>query len=165
MAPAPVSVPTVAEDTPLLWNARDEDRRTVKRDDAPHAPQRRAPYLSASSRCVIQLCALTLIFDFTQYSVYAPLTAVFEDIICTRYYSSASPSGLLSQRDCKVFPVQSELALVKGYKDTFNQIPSTFATFSLAAGRRQFGNSMTWHLLTFTQASSSASRWHCWRIA
>ncbi|KAK4152714.1 hypothetical protein C8A00DRAFT_34564 [Chaetomidium leptoderma] len=131
MAPPPVSVPVVAEDTPLLWNARDEDGKTVKRDDASETSSQQRTYLSASSRCVIQLCALTLIFDFTQYSVYAPLTAVFEEIICNRYYSSLAASPFLAQRDCKVFPVQSELALVKGYKDTFNQIPSILLSIPL----------------------------------
>jgi len=120
----------VAEDTPLLSNSRGEDRKTAQQDDASHTARQRGPYLSASSRCVLQLCALTLVFDFTQYSVYAPLTAVFEDIICNHYYSSAAPS--LSQRDCKIFPVQSELALVKGYKDTFNQIPSIVLGIPLA---------------------------------
>ncbi|KAK4161182.1 major facilitator superfamily domain-containing protein [Cladorrhinum sp. PSN259] len=128
-----VSVPPVVdEESPLLMNSCDDmgDRKTLKRDDDDdHDASRRASsqriYLSASSRTVIQLCILTLIFDFTQYSVYAPLTALFEDIICSRYYSSLAPSALLSaQRDCKVYAVQHELAVVKGYKDTFNQIPS-----------------------------------------
>jgi hypothetical protein len=70
------------------------------------------------------LCVLTLIFDSTQYAVYAPLTAVFEDIICTHHYSSTFHRLLLPQRDCKVVPVQHELALVKGYKDAFSQIPN-----------------------------------------
>lgn len=78
---------------------------------------------SRSSRFIlIQLCVVMLLFDFTQYSVYAPLTEVFEEIICNNFY----PPGSL-ERDCKSVPVQSELALVKGYKDAFNQIPSMFS--------------------------------------
>ncbi|KAG9230731.1 major facilitator superfamily domain-containing protein [Amylocarpus encephaloides] len=124
------------EQTPLLSNIDDEHyngvlSETVGVDNAFQAAQRDTKYSSVSSRYVLQLCVLMLIFNFTQYAAYAPLTAVFEDIICTHYYSSNFHHLPLSQRDCKVIPVQYELALVKGYKDAFSQIPSIFLSIPL----------------------------------
>ncbi|KAH6647203.1 major facilitator superfamily domain-containing protein [Truncatella angustata] len=119
---APVSV--VPEQGPLLLDISDEHYNdvlgeTIEEEDVSGSQLPDATVSSDSSRVLIQICIVTLLFDFTQYSVYAPLTEVFEEIICNNFY----PAGSL-QRDCKSIPVQSELALVKGYKDAFNQIPS-----------------------------------------
>lgn len=125
------AVPVVSEQSPLLVNVGDEHYDGVpgemgRGENVTGTLQPDAKYPSGSSRVFIQLCIITLLFDFIQYSAYAPLTAVFEEIICDHYYSSGF-DGLLLQRDCKVIPVQSELALVRGYKDAFNQIPSMFS--------------------------------------
>jgi hypothetical protein len=125
MAPALV----VPEQGPLLLDAGDEHydsvlSEAVEEENVSGTLLPDAKYTSNSSRIFVKLCVIMLLFDFTQYSVYAPLTAVFEDIICNHFYSLGFHGSL--QRDCKVVPVQSELALVKGYKDAFNQIPSMF---------------------------------------
>ncbi|KAK5997620.1 Efflux pump ustT-like protein [Cladobotryum mycophilum] len=122
------AIPVVSEQSPLLANVGDEHYNDVpgemgQGENVSGTLQPDAKYPSGYSRVFVQLCIITLLFDFTQYSVYAPLTAVFEEIICNHYYSSGF-NGLVLQRDCKVIPVQSELAIVKGYKDAFNQIPS-----------------------------------------
>jgi hypothetical protein len=124
----------VLEQRSLLLNAGDDQYddglgEVVEIEDAPQVVQRDAKYFSALTRCVIQLCVLMLLFDFAQFSVYAPLTAVFEEIICNHYYSSTLSHLPLSDRDCKIVPVQHELALVKGYKDAFSQIPSACRGF------------------------------------
>jgi hypothetical protein len=138
MAPTPL----VLEESPLLFNVgyehcEDSASEAEEAESASQAvSQRDAKYSSALSRFRLQLYLLMLIFDFTQYASYAPLTAVFEEIICIHHYSSNSSNSStlhptpLPQRDCKVVPVQHELALVKGYKDSFSQIPSMFPTFS-----------------------------------
>jgi hypothetical protein len=127
MAPALV----VPEQGPLLLDISDEQYDGVPSDTVEEDVEEEevsgtllpdAIYSSSSSRILIQICVVTLLFDFAQYSVYAPLTEVFEEIICNNIFPPGSP-----QRDCKAIPVQSELALVKGYKDAFNQIPSMFS--------------------------------------
>lgn len=121
MAPGP----SAPEQAPLLSNVGNENYESSQGQagNVPQAAQQDVNYSSAASRYVRQLCVILLIVDFVMFSSYAPLTAVFEDIICNKYYSSSIPSSLL-QHDCKVAPVQSELAFVKGYKDTLSQIPS-----------------------------------------
>ncbi|KAL7928718.1 major facilitator superfamily domain-containing protein [Trichoderma chlorosporum] len=121
------AVPVVTEESPLLANAGDEHYggatgETRRGEDASDALQPDAKHPSGYSRVFVQLCIITLLFDFIQYSSYAPLTAVFEEVICDHYYSGFDDS--LVQRDCKIVPVQSELAIVKGYKDALNQVPS-----------------------------------------
>lgn len=119
----------MSEQTPLLLNIGDQQHdeafsQTVEEGNASPAVLQHAEQSSTSSHYLLQLCVIMLIFDFTQYSTYAPLTAVFEDVICTNYYLSTSHSTTSHYRDCKIIPVQRELAIVKGYKDGFNQVPS-----------------------------------------
>jgi hypothetical protein len=129
---APAIVAPEEEEGPLLLDvdvgeeyAVDVTNETVEEEETVPSttlpPQTDGAWISESSKVLIQVCMITLLFDFTQYSSYAPLTAVFEEIICNHYYPPGS-----ALRDCKSVPVQSELALVKGYKDAFNQIPSMF---------------------------------------
>ncbi|KAK7738443.1 hypothetical protein SLS62_011373 [Diatrype stigma] len=143
MAPTPALL--IPEQGPLLLDVSDEHYDVVPNEavegeegedeSGTLLPDAKPPSDSSrSSRLIlVQLCFVMLLFDFTQYSVYAPLTEVFEDIICNNFYPPGSP-----ERDCKSVPVQSELALVKGYKDAFNQIPILKAV----GGGANFGTSM-----------------------
>lgn len=116
------------EQTPLLQHLNDAHVGSLLSEttEVEHAFEVAMPDtpLFNSSRYILGLCILMLVWDFAQYSVYAPLTAVLEEIICIHHYSTAFHRPLPPQRDCKVAPVQSELALLKGYKDAFSQIPS-----------------------------------------
>ncbi|KAH8201485.1 hypothetical protein TruAng_004333 [Truncatella angustata] len=100
---APVSV--VPEQGPLLLDISDEHYNdvlgeTIEEEDVSGSQLPDATVSSDSSRVLIQICIVTLLFDFTQYSVYAPLTEVFEEIICNNFY----PAGSL-QRDCIVLGI------------------------------------------------------------
>lgn len=55
--------------------------------------------------------------DFGFYLTVTAQTKIFEDIICRQYNA---------QGDCKIAPVQSELAAVNGWKDTFDALPGIF---------------------------------------
>jgi MFS family permease len=52
--------------------------------------------------------------DFGFYLTVPAQTKIFEDIICRQYEAEG---------DCKVALVQSELAAVNGWKDTFDALP------------------------------------------
>lgn len=77
----------------------------------------------ASRKLLVLLIAsiLVLTADFGNYLSIAPQTQVFERIICRNYYPTlnAGPDETI----CKSEPVQSELALVNGWKDMFDMIP------------------------------------------
>ncbi|KAL9624637.1 MAG: hypothetical protein Q9160_001302 [Pyrenula sp. 1 TL-2023] len=116
----PASIP-FADETPLLRDPGNIAEETE--EEIPITTERKAAYQAAQSRFVLQLCLLMLFWDFAQYLVIAPLTEVFEDIICKRYHAEAVRHPQPFVRDCKVNEVQKELALVKGWKDALSQVP------------------------------------------
>lgn len=82
---------------------------------------------------VFTVCAVFLLCaDFGFFMSSAPQLAVFEDIICRDYKATLHRAGNLSDSSlsvsnpCKSEAVQSELALVIGYKDTLEVLPGMF---------------------------------------
>lgn len=77
-----------------------------------------------TQRWQILLFGSLLIFlaDFGFFLAIPPQTKIFEDILCRQYYA-AHPTPLFEQ-NCKIVPVQSELARINGWKDTFDAVPS-----------------------------------------
>lgn len=67
-----------------------------------------------------------LIVDIAGLITIAPRLAIFEQIICKEHYTQVSGgAGGTGMGDCKVEPVQSELALINGWRETFDNIPGT----------------------------------------
>lgn len=69
---------------------------------------------------------LVLTVDFGFFLSQAPQTAVFEQIICRNYglHAHIANGTVGAVNPCKSELVQGELALVAGYKDTFETLPS-----------------------------------------
>jgi hypothetical protein len=65
-------------------------------------------------RILIISSVVFFLVDFGFYLTVPAQTKIFEDIICRQYNA---------QGDCKIAPVQSELAAVNGWKDTFDALP------------------------------------------
>lgn len=65
----------------------------------------------------------------------APQTAIFEEIICRHHaVQSRGANATIDGVDpCKSELVQGELALVLGYKDTFDVLPGEFGVQSCHA--------------------------------
>ena len=62
-----------------------------------------------------------LILDIASSVPTAPRMVIFEDIICRNHYAAWLDVSKLG--NCKVNAVQSELALINGWKETFEKIP------------------------------------------
>jgi hypothetical protein len=77
---------------------------------------------SISSVTVVAVSLLILVVDMVAIAPTAPRMVIFENIICRNHYGAwqAGGVGLL---DCKVAAVQSELALIDGWRTTFDTIP------------------------------------------
>ncbi|KAJ5970202.1 Major facilitator superfamily domain general substrate transporter [Penicillium vulpinum] len=74
-------------------------------------------------RLLLLVCLTVVAADFGNYLGYAPHIEILESIICRR----ARGSNLLGVDDnCKSPEVQGELALINGWKDTFDQLPGIF---------------------------------------
>jgi hypothetical protein len=82
---------------------------------------------------------MMLTINFGSYLGLPPQIQVFEDIICRSYrqknfnHTSRNATAILPLNDdiCKSAPVQSELALVSGWKDTFEILPCTWFLFEM----------------------------------
>lgn len=66
----------------------------------------------------IAISVLLMLAESTNLIALAPRMAIFEDIICRQYYGDIA--GVV---DCKIEPVQSELARINGWKRTFTMVP------------------------------------------
>ncbi|KAF7594641.1 hypothetical protein BBP40_008731 [Aspergillus hancockii] len=65
------------------------------------------------------VCTVIAAVDFGIYLSVAPQTQILEDIICRDLH----PDAVASSHTCKNIDVQSELALINGWKETFDQLP------------------------------------------
>ena len=102
--------------------------------DAQQATEPLLPHATSARKSkkvvVFVVCAVLLLaVDFGFYMSNAPQLAVFEDIICRNYKETLHRTGdaltpsLVEGNPCKSEAVQGELALVIGYKDTFDVLP------------------------------------------
>jgi hypothetical protein len=97
----------------------------------------RQPESSSSKhalRVIVLIATVTLISDLAGYAAVAPQLQLFEEIICRQYYTTIGALSAHDQLDrelCKIEPVQSELALINGWTDTFQTIPGKAPVESL----------------------------------
>lgn len=81
---------------------------------------------------VLIVCSIVILsWDFGFYLSAAPQIQIFEQIICQKYQAdlrqTANATQIELQDDpCKSEAVQGELALVNGYKESFDMLPSRF---------------------------------------
>lgn len=93
------------------------DRRQSNQDESDDGN-----YFSTRSAftVTIAISVLLMLAESTNLIALAPRMAIFEDIICRQYYRDVT--GVL---DCKIEPIQSELARINGWKRTFSMVPGT----------------------------------------
>jgi MFS family permease len=75
--------------------------------------------------------ALVAIIDMGAFLAEAPRTRVYEANLCLRYYRESDPSvisadGTISEKLCKVDAVQQKMAMIFGWQEMFDAIPSIF---------------------------------------
>ncbi|GMG47330.1 unnamed protein product [Aspergillus oryzae var. brunneus] len=123
------------------WNKAIYRSHSTSPDEAENEDPERVPFLQASDRSLqndadrrshhgpvpsvfavtITACMVMLILDITSAVPTAPRMVIFEDIICRNHYAAWWDISKLG--DCKVKAVQGELALINGWKETFEKIP------------------------------------------
>ncbi|KAJ5488421.1 Major facilitator superfamily domain general substrate transporter [Penicillium expansum] len=99
----------------------------------PEEPNERATSFP-HRRLLLLVCLSVVAADFGNYLGYAPHIEILESIICRQ----ARGSDLFGVDDnCKSPQVQGELALINGWKDTFDQLPGIFLAlpYGFAADR------------------------------
>ncbi|OKL60951.1 hypothetical protein UA08_03240 [Talaromyces atroroseus] len=104
----------IHESTPLLATEQVEGQG----QDSQYNVQPTSAHQSTSILALV--CTLLMLIDISGFLGMAPQMQIFEDIICQNYYATGNRTSL---HDCKTEPVQSELAIIQAYKDTFDQLP------------------------------------------
>ncbi|KAK5989003.1 Efflux pump ustT [Cladobotryum mycophilum] len=103
-----------SETTPLLQeNGGDE-------------PDQQPNLRAQAQRLLLLVCVSIVAIDFGSYLSYAPQIEIFESIICRRLHSSGLDFVYHANNStsvCKSDDVQSELALLVGWNQSFNQLP------------------------------------------
>ncbi|KAF3918097.1 hypothetical protein ABW21_db0207755 [Orbilia brochopaga] len=86
---------------------------------------------------IIALAILIMfVFNVGNQFITSPQVRIYEDIICRKYYDSHGgglyPAGRpIPEEKCKIAPVESELALIRGLEPVFDAIPSLLAAIPM----------------------------------
>ncbi|KAK3302862.1 uncharacterized protein B0T15DRAFT_495435 [Chaetomium strumarium] len=77
-------------------------------------------------RTILSAAAVLLILNIGSHITLVPQTAILQDIVCAKYYAHRAPLlGHPRADECKVEPVQSEVAYLNAWKDVVEAVPAT----------------------------------------
>jgi hypothetical protein len=68
---------------------------------------------------VLIITFIVLILDTSVFISIAPEVEILQNIVCDKYYALIEAGD----RDCKIEPIQSEIALLLAWKESFNNLP------------------------------------------
>lgn len=77
-------------------------------------------------RKLFPLAIALLILDTSGYLSLGAETAIFEQTACHLHYGSDTSVDFLDDWDCKIPPIQGEVAFLIGWKQAIETIPGTF---------------------------------------
>ncbi|KAM3463463.1 hypothetical protein NHJ6243_003294 [Beauveria neobassiana] len=144
-----------AEESPLLripgqtWPSDEESR-----PDAYSRPGGASPTVF---KVTVAVSVIILISDVVASVPMTPRLVIFEDILCRNYYDAWGGSGDSRLGDCKVEPVQAELAVINGWKETFDTIPGVLVSIPYGALANHIGRTNVLVLALFGSLLSE-----CW---
>ncbi|KAJ5667315.1 adenylate cyclase [Penicillium longicatenatum] len=127
----------VAETRPLLSS---EDSNISDPSDVELLVDQESCSKSHATRVIAINAICTIIADLAGYGSIAPQLQIFEQTICRDYYPSIGVSiNTLDQDQCNIEPIQSELALINGWLDTFQTVPGLFLAVPFGAVADRIG--------------------------
>lgn len=100
---------------------------------------------------VVLLCGGAVLFDLSNNLGEVAEVALLEDMVCRDYYAKHVVNAVTSAAErCKIEPIQTEIALLNGWRETFETIPGEFILekrgvlrFSSQDSETEFWNSHT----------------------
>ncbi|EEP77442.1 predicted protein [Uncinocarpus reesii 1704] len=118
------------DELPLLADA--EPRGSIENDAVtqilPHSAYRKKTGRCHPTVFVLLAVILTFAVDFGSYLGIAPQTRIFEDIVCRNYYDKHEPGrfppGEIPEDQCKIRPVQAEVAFLQAIMSSFEAVPT-----------------------------------------
>ncbi|KAL4971127.1 MFS transporter [Aspergillus stella-maris] len=116
MPPESTDTTDTTETTPLLPPQPEHQPET------PQLPQPQPEHPNANKiALLVFIVAITI--DFGDYLSTAPRTQILENIICHNLHPDTATASDPNPPICKDADVQSELALINGWKETFDLLP------------------------------------------
>nr|KMM69188.1 hypothetical protein CPAG_05509 [Coccidioides posadasii RMSCC 3488] len=110
---------------PLLVDV--EETRSIKADEPPVTYVKKT-WRHTPSVFVLLIVITTFVIDFGVYLNIAPQTRILESIACRNYYDKHEPGrfgpGEIPEDQCKIKPIQGEVAFVQAMMSSFDAIPS-----------------------------------------
>lgn len=86
----------------------------------------REPSTRTSTRYIwdiLPLALIMLVLDTSMYLSVGPETAIFEEVACSAHYRTGDAVFSMEQRECKIEPVQSEVAFIIAWRQALEIIP------------------------------------------
>lgn len=96
----------------------------------------KTPWYKSHRYLLAVICVSVVAADFGNALSFAPQMKIFESLIC-KHFLGRDPIDGADDDVWKSSPVQTELALINGWKETFDQIPGILLAliYGLAADR------------------------------
>jgi MFS family permease len=114
-----------ADETTSLLSPSDQDQDRQEQQAASNSPDTstRSSWSRTQYRAMVVGSIIMLMVDFGIFLGAAPQIQIFQEIICDTYYAKLNQVPLFNETRCLAEPIQSELALVLGLKNTFDSLP------------------------------------------
>lgn len=120
------SIGFLSETSPMLPHS--SDAAESEADIGQPQPKKRS-----NTSIVFFILLYVALFNIGNEMIATAQTRVFEDIFCQIYYAKNEPEGIgsnergvIDEKWCKIGPVQSDVAMLKGWQLTLDGIGSKF---------------------------------------
>jgi hypothetical protein len=104
----------ILETAPLLTNKALQDGAHTISPGASSTPRR-------LSGLIFYFMTIHFLLAFCEIILNAPLQRLFENSLCLKYYNF--PESGVSEGNCKISEIQYNLAVLRGWKSMFDNIP------------------------------------------
>jgi hypothetical protein len=94
--------------------------------DGPHSRSKPGALYSSSrlSGLIFYFMTIHFLLAFCDIILNAPLQRLFENSLCLKYYNF--PKSGVPEGSCKIWEIQYDLAILRGWKSMFDNIPGQY---------------------------------------
>jgi hypothetical protein len=105
----------------------DEATFLLRGADTTAVPVRKGPDMWLALRVVTAISLLVFALEVSSAIADAPQTQILEGIVCEKHYATSSWNNGISDERCKIEAIQTEVAMLIGWKNTFEMLPGAYA--------------------------------------
>ncbi|THY32782.1 hypothetical protein D6D01_02447 [Aureobasidium pullulans] len=111
-----------------------EARPLIVADESSDLLMKRTTKTWTSLHAIISIAVIVFMLEVSSAIAITPQIQILEAIVCEKYYdrTSLAISHPSNDQSCKTEPIQTEVALINGWKNTFEMVPGTKKVILLA---------------------------------